>query len=185
MDDAEGMVAHMKSRVSRAFVARLRFVLIVGGLVFVAASCSGGEVEGSSRPGRASSDFVPGTLIPEEYFELSNQECVESVGPENRDGETVQALGWTVSGTLTNALDVPSQSYALRVWYTLDDGSAHEGVVTQVFPLEAGDSDDFLTFAAGEGSIRTKFERGEVSSPDLVVVDCGVTVEDSALNYVN
>ena len=33
--------------------------------------------------------------------------------------------------------------------------------------------------------IRTKFERGEVSSPDLVVVDCGVTVEDSALNYVN
>ena len=80
---------------------------------------------------------------------------------------------------------MPSQSYALQVWYTLDDGSDHEGVITQVFPLEAGASDDFLTFVAGEGSIRTKFERGEVSSPDLVVVDCGVTVEDSALNYVN
>ena len=49
----------------------------------------------------------------------------------------------TVSGTFTNALDVPSQSYALQVWYTLDDGSDYEGVITQVFPLEARASDEF------------------------------------------
>ena len=175
----------MKSRVSRALVARLRFGLVVVGFVFLVASCSAGGVEGSSRPGRASSDFVPGTLIPEEYFELSNQECVESLGPENRDGETVQALRWTVVGTFTNTLDVPSQSYSLEVWFELEDGSMHEAGSASVCPLEVGASDDFRSFVISEGGIRTMFERGEVSSPDLVIVDCGVTVEDSALNYVN
>ena len=45
--------------------------------------------------------------------------------------------------------------------------------------------DSFSSVVIGEVNIELLSERGDLSSPDLVVLDCGVIVEDSPLNYVN
>ena len=169
----------------QASIAKFRLLLALVGVVIVAAACSTTEETGSSRPGNASSEFVDGTLIPEDHFEITNERCVESIGSANRDGEIVDAARWTVMGTFTNTLDVPSPSYELQVWYTLDDGTTQEALSHSIFPLEPGASEDFSSVVIGEVNIELLSERGDLSSPDLVVLDCGVIVEDSPLNYVN
>lgn len=160
-----------------------RTLLAILAAVIALAGCSSTE-EGSSRPGNASDEFVAGTLIPESHYELSNQECVESLGPANVDGETQQRIRWTATGELRNTLATPSPNYGLRLWLEFDNGEIHTSRAALFFPLEAGASRTFDAFITGETRIPGLFEEGLISNPNLMVVDCGVIVEDSALNYV-
>ena len=74
MDDAEGMVAHMKSRVSRAFVARLRFVLIVGPPV-----SAGFVAQSRLTPKFLGDAYVDGACFAADRIPAVNNGCEELV----------------------------------------------------------------------------------------------------------
>ena len=151
----------------------MQFILLAI-LALVVGACASQSETGS--------DFVAGTPISDELFEVSDFRCEERVSEMFIDDVLTEGRQFWGRGTITNSGAERSGNWLIGWDATLNDGtelaSVSDGQVpggTLVEPLDPGESSEFSFLVASDRTL----------TADQTVATCDFRVEDSVLNYGN